>query len=435
MIIDENEFKDGISADIVGRLIARHRTELPRFSRLAAYYNGDHAILSRKRESQAVPNNRLMANHARYITDMTVSYLISNPVTYSVSEGYDIEPVKNEYFQQSVAAVDCELEKNASIYGRAYEAVYADENANPRSAVLPTENTFVVYSNTADRRRLFGVHYYEALNIDGRKCGVRAAVYTPSDTYYFKGDTESYSDLYLESVQTNYFGDVNIIEYENNTERSGDFEDEISLIDAYNLLMSDRVNDKEQFVDSLLLLQGIEIDSERARKLRQEKILMADCGGDARYLSKQMSENDAEVLRTAIKEDIHRFSMVPDLSEDTFANNLSGVAIRYKLMGFEQKVRTKERFFERGLKRRFDMYCRFLNTKKNMQPVPSYAVDVEFKRNLPVNEYEAARTVKLLDGIVSRETLLSRLPFVTDAAEEKDIQQNEGIEPSAGITA
>ena len=428
MIIDENDVKDGVTPEILRRLISRHEQERTRFSKLKRYYEGKHDILGRLRDSPALPNNRIVANHARYITDMTVSYLISNPVTYSASEGFDIEAVKREYFEQSISAVDCILQKDSSIYGTAYEVVYADENAKPRSASLPPENTFIVYSDTADRQKLFGINYYTKVNIDGHPDGAKVIVYMPDRVIHYKSDTQSFSDIYYEKTENNFFGGVSLIEYPNNEEKMGDFEDEISLIDAYNLLMSDRVNDKEQFVDSFLLLQGIEIDSEHAEKLRREKILIADIDGNAKYLSKTLSESDTEVLRTTLKEDIHRFSMVPDLSDDTFANNLSGVAIRYKLMGFEQKVRTKERYMERSLKERFSLYSHFLNIKQNIPIVPVYEIDVEFKRNLPVNEYETARMINLLDGIVSRETLLSRLPFVTDAVEEKDIKKEEHIE-------
>ena len=58
------------------------------------------------------------------------------------------------------------------------------------------------------------------------------------------------------TVNDNLFSMVNVIEYYNNAECQGDFEQVISLIDAYNLLQSDRLNDKEQFVDAILLIKG-----------------------------------------------------------------------------------------------------------------------------------------------------------------------------------
>lgn len=70
------------------------------------------------------------------------------------------------------------------------------------------------------------------------------------------------------------------------------------------ILESDRVNDKEQFVDAFLFLVGIDLDSEQAKKLREERILMGYDGASAEYLSKVMSESDVQVLRDSLKTDI-----------------------------------------------------------------------------------------------------------------------------------
>ena len=76
-----------------------------------------------------------------------------------------------------------------------------------------------------------------------------------------------------------------------------------------------------------------------------------------------MTEADIKVLRDDLKQDIHKFSMVPDLSDESFGGNLSGVAIKYKLLGFEQHIKNKERYFTRSLRERFRLYNNFLNVK------------------------------------------------------------------------
>ena len=47
-------------------------------------------------------------------------------------------------------------------------------------------------------------------------------------------------------------------------------------------------------------------------------------GAAAQYLSKVMSESDIEVLKDSLKSDIHRFSMIPDLSDQTFGTKFIG---------------------------------------------------------------------------------------------------------------
>ena len=420
MIIDEDILKDGMTPKLLSKLIARHSTGYERLKMLEDYYLGNHAIKTRTRASDSAANNRIVCNHAKYIVDISKSYLVGNPVSYACSEGYDIEAVKNSYYVQDMASIDAEIEKTMSIFGEAFELVYADEVSQPKSAVLSPMNTFVVYGSSIGSEPLCGVHYYKKRGIDGNVTGVCALVCDNTMLYTYESRHDSFDRLALTSKQRHYFGIMPIIEYRNNEEGQGDFEQLIPLIDAYNVLESDRVNDKEQFVDAFLFLKGIDLDSEQAKKLREERILMGYEGAGAEYLAKAMSESDVEVLKNALRTDIHRFSMVPDLSDRTFGSNLSGVAIKYKLMGFEQHVRSKERYLAKSLKRRFELYVNFLSLKGAMEYVPIHRINVTFTRNMPVNELEVSQMIRNLDGIATSETLLSQLSFVGDAKEEAE---------------
>ena len=425
MIINEEFIQDGISAQLLGRLINKHEETYSRLIKLHEYYIGNHSILNRKKQSDTAANNKTVCNHAKYIVDMAQSYLAGNPITYSASEDYDIEALKNAYLEQSIDTLDSEIVKNINIYGRAYELVYANGESKPRSAYISPTNAFVCYGQSAERKPLFGVHYYRETDIDGSVIRVCCCVYDDSYIYKFTAKQDNFGALTLESTEPHYFGKVPLIEYDNNEDRQGDFEQLIPLIDAYNILQSDRVNDKEQFVDAFLFLVGIEIDSEQAKKLKEEKILLGYDNAQAQYLSKVMSESDVKVLRDDLKEDIHRFSMVPDLTDESFGNNLSGVAIKYKLLGFEQMIKNKERYFSKGLRRRLELYNNFLALKGEMATVPIHRIDIIFTRNLPANNLEAAQMISNLSGIATAETLLGQLDFVTDAKEEAQAAAEE----------
>lgn len=420
MIINDSIIAEGITANVLARLLERHGEGIDRLKKLKEYYLGHHAILSREKATDGAANNRIVCNHAKYIVDMTLAYLIGTPVTYAAAQGHDIEPLKNAYFEQDIASVDADIVKNMSIYGRAYELVYAAEDSKPRSVYLSPENTFVCYGQTAVKRPLLGVYYYNEYDFSGRVTGVVCDVYDDSHIYHYRAKDASFNSLVLEGTEQHYFGAVPIIEYDNDPDRQGDFEQCITLMDAYNTLQSDRVNDKEQFVEAFLFLKDIEVDSEGAKKLKKEKILLGYSEADAEYLSKVMSESDVDVLRQTIKEDIHRFSMIPDISDEAFAGNLSGVAIKYKLLGFEQTVKNKERYISKSLKRRFELYNSYLVLLGKMKPVPLHRVDVIFTHNLPANELETAQMINYLEGICSNETLLDQLSFVTDAKEENE---------------
>lgn len=425
MVIDESIISGGITPEILAKLIEKHEGKRDRYNKLHDYYIGRHAIQIRNKSAKGAANNKIIANHAKYITDMIQSYLTGNAVTYSASEEYDIEPLKNAYLEQDAASLDSSLVKDMSIYGRAYELVYNNEQSQPRSVKLSPQNAFVCYAQSAEQKPLFGLYYYRKYDLDGYCTGTVCHVYTDTQVYTYKGGNDSWAHMSLDTTQQHYFGSVPIIEYRNNEECQGDFEQLISEIDAYNILMSDRVNDKEQFVDAFLFLINCDVDSEQAMKLREERILEGYDGAKAEYLSKVLNEADTKVLRDDLKDDIHRLSHVPDLSDESFGNNLSGVAIKYKLLGFEQHVKNKERNFTKSLRERFKLYNNFLALKNSMQTVPTHRVDIVFTYNLPANELEVAQMISYLQGLASNETLLDQLSFVGDAKEEAELAKKE----------
>jgi SPP1 family phage portal protein len=208
-----------------------------------------------------------------------------------------------------------------------------------------------------------------------------------------------------------------MVEYWNGEDEQGDFESVLSLIDAYDLLQSDRMNDKQQFVDALLLLYGCTLETdERGRtpgqQLREDKVLsLPDSDARAEWLCKQLNEADTEVLRSSIVSDIHKMSMVPDMTDEAFSGNVSGVAMRYKLLGLEQLTKIKERWFREALRERMRRMSAFLQ-RKGYPGLDAAQVRMSFARSLPVNQLETAQTIEKLRGLVSDDRLIRLAGFL-----------------------
>lgn len=399
-----------------------------RFKHLEEYYVGMQDILKREKDD-SLKNNKVMINHAKYITDTNVGYLLGNPVDYQIGtneEGeplYDIDPILDAYKKQTINDLDTEIAKDISIYGKQYEYVYANDEAEPRSCELDVKNTIVVYDDTVEHKKLFGINYRAIYQ--GDKFKYYEIIFADKNVIR-KYKSTSKTLTQMEKEETHAFGDVPFIEYKNNPEFLGDFEPVISLIDAYNLLQSDRVNDKEQLVDAILCMYGMDFDVEQAEELKASRML-ADLPADGRveYLVKTLNESQVDILRQNIENDIHKISMVPNMSDENFVGNSSGVAIRYKLLAFEQNIKNKERYMEKGLMERFKLYNHFLVTRSKMQEVPVEEVDAVFKRNLPSNDFEISQMINNLSDLLSSETLVSQLSFVKDASEEVELKRKE----------
>lgn len=411
-----------ITNQVLNDVIEYNERYKKRYEMLADYYIGKQAIMSRTKEDR-LKNNKVMINHAKYITDTNVGYLLGNPVDYQVSNGYDIQPLLDAYKKQTISDLDSEIAKDVSIFGLQYEYVYANEQAEPKSCEIDNQNAIIVYDDTVEHNKLFGL------------------IYRP----IFKGETFKYWEIiycddkvvrtyksYSKSLnqvgqdQTHKFGKVPMIQYKNNPELSGDFEPVITLIDAYNLLQSDRVNDKEQLVDAILCMYGMDFDEEQAEMLKASRMLAnIPVDGRVEYLVKTLQEGDVDVLRKNLENDIHKISMVPNMSDENFVGNSSGVAIRYKLLAFEQNVKNKERYMEKGLMERFELYNNYLVAISKMSEVPVEEVDAVFTRNLPSNDYEVSQMINNLADFVDSETLISQLSFIKDASEIVEAKKKE----------
>ena len=247
-------------------------------------------------------------------------------------------------------------------------------------------------------------------------------IYTENRIYNYFTSSLSNTNMELLSEEEHYFNGVPMIEYKNKSNLQGDYESVITLIDAYNTLQSDRINDKEQQIDAILAVINASFGdnesemTETERFLKEHKILELPRDADAKWLLKQFVETEVEVLKKAIKDDIHEFSKVPCLTDENFASQASGVAMKYKLLGLEQLAKTKEGYYRIGLRERLKLYANIFNTKGNS--IDTSNTEIVFTRTLPVNEVELSQMVVNLEGTVSLETRLSLLPFVTNIESE-----------------
>ena len=409
------EFAAGYpGAALLESCLREHFEGVCRLERLRAYYDGRHDIFRRTR-SAGMPNLRIMHAYPRYISTMASGYLIGNPVQYSSpDQAGELEILLREYGRGCIDSVDAELARDASIYGKGVELMFADGSARPRSAVLDPRDAFVVYDDSVENKPMLGVYCQPRREASGKLLGFTVQVYTDELALCYR--VKNPADPRMEAPvgqQRHYFGCVPMIEYWNDENEKGDFEDVIPLIDAYNLLQSDRMNDKQQFVDALLVLYGCTLETDAqgrspGQQLREDKALcLPDCDARAEWLCKQLNESDTEILKNALRADIHKMSMVPDLTDEQFAGNSSGVAMKYKLLGLEQLTKIKERWFREALKTRLRGYARFLRYLGEAF-LDADAVRLAFTRSLPANELEIAQTLQELSGILPAEELERR---------------------------
>ena len=429
---EREKFEKGqLTSTDIYELIQLHETEVvPTLQENLDYYNGEQAISTDS--DRAI---QTVCNHAKDIADTASGYFLGNPITYKLKETSDMDDSKMEDLLSALmyAGSDDDDQENAlmlSITGRAYEYVYVEEDEN-NLLIEPVSplNTFMVVDESIEHRELFAVYYYhKIIDTDDQEDDNLYVLVCDAENvtrYTMEGEEEVKPD----EVKPHNLGYIPIVEYKNNKYCIGDFEQQIGLIDAYNALTSDRINDKEQFIDSIMVIYGsilgdTEAESDAAMsELKQRKLLELDSDSRVEYLTRTLDEGGMEILRNAIKEDIYTFSHVPNLTDTNFAGNSSGVAMEYKLLGLEMLTKLKERWYKRGLRKRLKLFLHYMGIMS--ETVKESDIEVTFSRGLPKNLLELSQIVATLQGDVSQKTLVSLLPFVTNPEAEIEALKEE----------
>ena len=156
--------------------------------------------------------------------------------------------------------------------------------------------------------------------------------------------------------------------------------------------------------------------------MKNNRVLLLPEGASAQWLNKDINDTYVENLKTRLAAEIHKFSKCPAMTDQDFAANASGVAMKYKLMGIETVTGKKERQFRRSLQRRIELICNAISVSGKRY---SYTdIGMTFKRNIPSNLSEIADVIPKIGGLLSKETQVGLLPIDVDyAAETERIRQ------------
>ncbi|PGT18103.1 portal protein, partial [Bacillus cereus] len=99
-------------------------------------------------------------------------------------------------------------------------------------------------------------------------------------------------------------------------------------------------------------------------------------------------------VKTRLESDIHKYTFVPNMNDENFGGNLSGVAIKYKLLALEQVRGQKERMFNKALTDQLAIIKGYLDKfTSNGKSFELKDVKLQFTPNLPPNYLEEADLV------------------------------------------
>lgn len=379
----------------------------PRRERLFDYYRGEQPV-PKGEAVRGRPNNLLRVPFPRYITEVHTGYFLGLPLTLALDR-----PEAGQAFAKLSAGLRLDhllfdIGRDMSICGAGFALVWL-ERAGLRACRCDPLSCFSIRSGGAGTPLLGTVRLFRAE--DG---GTRGVLYTEDALRPFAWDGDRAG---LGAPEENLLRVIPLVPFANNCEGCGDFEMVTGLVDAYNLLLSGAMDDMQSVANAFLALYGMQGttqgDIDDANRTR---VLSLAEGGRAEFVVKDLNHEALGQLEANLRRSILQLSMTPDLSDEQFSGNASGVAMQYKLWGIEQVRSAKERSFTDSL---FPLLAALSGGLSVLgAPVDLTAGTATFYKNLPQNHTELAETLLSLSPVLSRRTILEQLPWVADTDAE-----------------
>lgn len=395
-------------AEMLGAAVGEFlRTVRPDRQRLYDYYRGEQPV-NKGEAVRGRPNNLLRAPFPRYITEVHTGYFLGIPPALAYGEAAAGERYAALSRDLDLPHLYFDLGRDLSICGAGFALVWA-ERSGVRVCRCDPCDCFAIRSGEAGSPLLAAVRLFA-----GGKGETRGVLYTAERLIPFVWDG---TGVTLGTAEENLLHTITLLPFYNNCQGVGDFEMVTGLVDAYNVLLSGALDDMQSVANAFLALYGMQGTTQKdIDNANRTRILSLSEGGRAEFVVKNLNHEALGQLETNLRRSILQLSMTPDLCDEHFAGNSSGVALQYKLWGIEQVRAAKEHTFTDGLRGLLAVLT--AGEQLMGRNIDLTGGTAAFYKNLPQDNSALAETLLSLSPVLSAQTILENLPWVTDVQEE-----------------
>lgn len=403
-----------LSTGLLQKMINRFRLNVePKLNTYKKYYDGLQAILNKRYADETKPCSRTVLNYCKNIVDNYAGYL-ATPGYISYQSDNDIQEIMDILRYNDYQEEDSEFLLNALIYGVAAELMYIDADGKTRFRIINPTTCFGVYDDSLTGDLMYFVRMYKVNDWD-ESDNYNVDVYSDNNIkHYFMAGMNGY--LTFTGEEPHYFSQCPANIFTLPDEKSI-FDCILSLQDSVNELLSAEVDDYSAFCDAYLTLVGVDAERDDILAMKENRVILLPEGATANWLTKSANDAQVENILKRIHDSIYRIAQCPDFSSETFVGGVSsGIAIRYRLTGMENRAGIIEGKMKKALQRRIEIICGIVSLKLGEEVFRD--IKISFKRNIPDDLSTTINLVNSLKGSVSDATLLAQLPFVTDVNAE-----------------
>lgn len=346
---------DANVVDVLEKAIPVHNRNRAEEIYLYDYMRGIQPILRRTKVYNQEINNKIVINLANQIVNFKSSEFAGEPIQYVSRSSKKSIPDKvsrlnSMMLTEGKQSKDFEMAKKMFCGGVGYRLTIQDQTRSGADIVAknsssdyldeaPFEihipdpwNTFVVRYNDVSKRVVMGVTYTFKNPPGG---DVEYTVYTPNVTYTIG---EKDGNLTVTNRKQHNFGLISLVEYPCNPERMGAFEVVIDLLDAYNLAASNRADAIDQFIQALMVFDGIDVEEGDITKMKALGAVklppaQSNMGGGGRrlyYLNEQLDQSQTQTFVNDMYKTILQIVGMPSQGDGNNSDSSNNGAIIMK---------------------------------------------------------------------------------------------------------
>lgn len=407
-----------VTIGLIKKCLAELRKNQLKYSVYDRYYRGDHDILRNYAMNESRSNMKIVVNYfKKFITD-EIAYAIGNPISYISTLGdLDVLNLIDLNFSYWSKVHDQELIKQANIFGESYEVQYISSDGEFKATVLNPLQMFVLESGDAEKEVILALHLYSSNIFDKTE---KLDVYVDNRILHY--DIVK-NELIKTSEDTHIFAKPPVVVCGANTERKSMLDDIKTEIDSFNTILSDAINEHSDFRMAMLKIIGAKMEEDDIKNMKKLGILQVPAGGNVDYIIKNINDTYTQNLLNTVEEKIYKLASHIDTNQK-LQSNLSGTALRSRMIALENKCVLMQSMLELAIKKRLKNFFNFIKIKTG-KDYDYRTIKLKLTMNIPSDLNLLADTTSKLRGLVSDETLLSILPFIENPAIELEKRRKE----------
>lgn len=387
---DVDNITEGNILDALSHAMETHIENRAEIQYLYDYYRGKQPVLQRQKKYREDICNRIVENIANEIVTFKSGYLLFKPIQYTnrgKRNGDDVIAALgalNDYvFAEGKITKDAQIADWLHICGTAYRMILPDALAEMDESpfeiyTLDPRNAFVVYHSGLGNKPVMGVRYVV------REDGVTVySIYTRNKYFEIEASELFSVSPYgrITKVEDRIYKDIPVIEYPANAARLGSFEIVLTLLDALNDVQSDRLDGVDQFIQAMLVLKGVDIESEDYLALKEYGGIKLPQDGDAYYLTQELNQAQTQTLVDDLYQRILVICGMPNRNGGSSTSDTgAAVVMRDGWSDAEARAQVTQDMFTASEYRFLDLAIDYINSYRDFDLKLS-DIEVQFTRH------------------------------------------------------